>query len=352
MDSTTDIFISYRRADGRDIARTIQLALRNAGKYNVFFDSRPLRDGVFNDKIYTAIDQCRVFVLVLSPDSLTRCAADGDWVAIEINRAKEAGCTIIPLAIDSNYDKWPADLPESLHFLKTIQQTKLLTDEYFDESISRLLQRIAAAPPKKITVVPENDTAATSADDRLMEALLIHIEACRHAVDSDGSGAIRLLEKSAAMGFGDSLSMLGMIYENGKFGITPDLEKAFELYSAAASKDSPGGWLGLAGLYRQGIGATGSAEYLDEQSANCKDIARELRNARELKIDLSATNPNHRREVSPEFRWVIVDRQQKVLDRGTGNRLSKMLRHVDALHGQFFIHGFDGDSFRQGHFLK
>ena len=163
MDSTTDIFISYRRADGRDIARTIQLALRNAGKYNVFFDYSSLRDGVFNDKIYTAIDQCRVFVLVLSPDSLTRCAADGDWVAIEINRAKEAGCTIIPLAIDSNYDKWPADLPESLHFLKTIQQTKLLTDEYFDESISRLLQRIAAAPPKKITVVPENDTAAASA---------------------------------------------------------------------------------------------------------------------------------------------------------------------------------------------
>lgn len=352
MDSPTDIFISYRRADGRDVARTVQLALRNAGKYNVFFDYSSLRDGVFNDKIYTAIDQCRVFVLVLSPDSLTRCAADGDWVAIEINRARKAGCTIIPLAVDSNYDKWPADLPENLHFLKTIQQTKLLTDEYFDESISRLLQRIAAAPPKKTTAAAENNASATAADDRLMEALLIHIEGCRHAVGSDGAGAIRLLEKSAAMGFGDSLSMLGMIYERGKFGITADLGKALELYGAAASKDSPGGWLGLAGLYRQGIGATGSAEYLDEQSANCKDIARELRDARELKIDLSAMNPNSRMEVSPEFRWVIVDGQQQVIDRGTGNSLSKTLRKLSGLHGRFFIYGFDGDSYRQGPFIK
>ena len=69
----TDIFISYRRSDGRDVARTVQLALKSAKAGNVFFDYSSLRDGVFNEKIYQAIDQCRVFVLVLSPDSMTRC---------------------------------------------------------------------------------------------------------------------------------------------------------------------------------------------------------------------------------------------------------------------------------------
>lgn len=81
-------------------------------------------------------------------------------------------------------------------------------------------------------------------------------------------------------------------------------------------------------------------------------MARELRDARELKIDLSAMSPNSRMEVSPEFRWVIVDGQQQVIDRGTGNSLSKMLRKLSGLHGRFFIYGFDGDSYRQGHFIK
>lgn len=43
-----DIFISYRRVDGRDYARNIMQALKIVGYPKVFFDYNSLRDGVFN----------------------------------------------------------------------------------------------------------------------------------------------------------------------------------------------------------------------------------------------------------------------------------------------------------------
>lgn len=143
-----DIFISYRRSDGRDIARTIQQALLAKGYDNIFFDYSSLRDGVFNEQIIDAIECCKDYIVVLSRDSLSRCAIAGDWVAREMEAAISAGCHIIPVAIDVNYDMFPENLPDQLKAIENIQQTKLLTNEYFDDSINRLTQRLLSKPDK------------------------------------------------------------------------------------------------------------------------------------------------------------------------------------------------------------
>lgn len=142
----TDIFISYRRVDGREHARTIQLALGKEGYQNVFFDYDSMRDGMFNDQILTAISHCKDFILILSPQSMIRCANEGDWVAREIQAAIESGCKIIPVQINDPFTNWPADLPRKFNFIKQIEFLTLRTDEYFDASIKRLVSWLDSKP--------------------------------------------------------------------------------------------------------------------------------------------------------------------------------------------------------------
>ena len=142
----TDIFISYRRVDGREHARTIQLALGKEGFQNVFFDYDSMRDGMFNDQILTAISHCKDFILILSPQSMIRCANEGDWVAREIQAAIESGCKIIPVQINDPFTNWPADLPRKFNFIKQIEFLTLRTDEYFDASIKRLVSWLDSKP--------------------------------------------------------------------------------------------------------------------------------------------------------------------------------------------------------------
>ena len=138
--TSCDIFISYRRHLGRDIARSVQLKLQLLGYTNVFFDYESIRDGVFNTQIIDAIYSCKDFLLLLSPESMERCSNRGDWVAREIRTALKYDRKIIPLVLESDF-KWPQSFPSDLAPVKSIQFHKLLYDEYFDDSIRKLSQR-------------------------------------------------------------------------------------------------------------------------------------------------------------------------------------------------------------------
>ena len=139
--TSCDIFISYRRHLGRDIARSVQLKLQLLGYTNVFFDYESIRDGVFNTQIIDAIYSCKDFLLLLSPESMERCSNRGDWVAREIRTALKYDRKIIPLVLESDF-KWPQSFPSDLAPVKSIQFHKLLYDEYFDDSIRKLSQRL------------------------------------------------------------------------------------------------------------------------------------------------------------------------------------------------------------------
>lgn len=144
----TDIFISYRRVDGRDIARSIQLALGNAGFDRVFFDYSSMREGMFNEQIITAINNSNDYILVLSPQSMLRCGDPEDWVAKELQTAIDAGCKIIPVQINEQFDAWPPDFPKKFNFIKQLEFLTLRTDEFFPDSIRRLIGWLDSKPTK------------------------------------------------------------------------------------------------------------------------------------------------------------------------------------------------------------
>lgn len=138
-----DIFISYRRVDGRDYARNIMQALKIVGYPKVFFDYNSLRDGVFNTQILDAIYSCKDFILVISPLALKNCGREGDWVTREIRTAIKYHKKIIPIIIEDTFHGWPEDFPNDLSPIKDIQFHKLMTDEYFEDSIEKLTKRLS-----------------------------------------------------------------------------------------------------------------------------------------------------------------------------------------------------------------
>ena len=142
----TDIFISYRRIDGRDVARTIEQALKFANYKNVFFDYTSIQDGNFNLKILDAIYSCKDFILVLSPMAMKRCSKKGDWVAREIRTALKYKSHIIPVVIEdskgSTVWSWPRNLPKDLEELKNIEQLPFQMGTYFPDAMRNLINRL------------------------------------------------------------------------------------------------------------------------------------------------------------------------------------------------------------------
>lgn len=137
-----DIFISYRRIDGRDHARNIQQALKAHGYKDIFFDYDSIQKGEFTNRIIDAIYSCTDFILVLSPKSMKRCVKKGDPVANEIRTAVKYNKKIIPVTIDGKEVKWPRSFPEELKFIKGLQFHDHKSDSYFEHSIDELCEKL------------------------------------------------------------------------------------------------------------------------------------------------------------------------------------------------------------------
>ena len=119
-DTNYDVFISYRRSTGEDLAARICEHLRKGG-FNPFIDFESLRSGKFNEQLYQYIDNAPNFVLILSKNALDRCINEDDWVRLEIERALSGNKNIVPVCTKDfvmNTEK----LPESLSELPLYQQ--------------------------------------------------------------------------------------------------------------------------------------------------------------------------------------------------------------------------------------
>lgn len=108
-----DIFISYRRIGGAQYARTLQLMLEKKG-YKVFLDYDELKDEEFSPQIEAAIRNSTIYMIVLTKDSMARCANEGDWVRREIEIALDNGNKIIPVNPDGTFDGIPDNVPQKI----------------------------------------------------------------------------------------------------------------------------------------------------------------------------------------------------------------------------------------------
>ena len=152
------IFISYRRTGGEDLAGRISDTLKRMG-YRVFYDVDSMRSGKFNQQIYDAIDSATDVLVILPPNSLERCKDPGDWVRLEIEHAIRKGKNIIPVMM--NGFTFPGDLPESMASLPDYEGVNHYS-EYFSAAIDRIKVLLHSKPAGNgpIPGDPESDFSA------------------------------------------------------------------------------------------------------------------------------------------------------------------------------------------------
>ena len=116
LEKNIDIFISYRRANGAQLASLLKVHLE-LQKLSVFLDVSGLEAGKFDASLLQHIQQSRNFLLVCTPGAFERCRGDDemkDWIHKEVACALNSECNIIPV-LDSNFIMPKPDcLPESM----------------------------------------------------------------------------------------------------------------------------------------------------------------------------------------------------------------------------------------------
>ncbi|KAM4821929.1 NAD(+) hydrolase SARM1 isoform X2 [Urocitellus parryii] len=135
-----DVFISYRRNSGSQLASLLKVHLQLHG-FSVFIDVEKLEAGKFEDKLIQSVMNARNFVLVLSPGALDKCMLDHDckdWVHKEIVTALSCGKNIVPV-IDGFEWPEPQALPEDMQAVLTFNGIKW-SHEYQEATIEKIIR--------------------------------------------------------------------------------------------------------------------------------------------------------------------------------------------------------------------
>lgn len=130
------IFISYRRDGGVMAAKLLCETLKNRG-YTVFFDYESLRSGPFDVRLFSEIEGCNDFLLVLPAGGLDRCTSEEDWVRKEIRHALLHEKNVIPVLLDGFEFPAPIRLPVDIRAITTCNGVSLRMD-YFEAVIDKI----------------------------------------------------------------------------------------------------------------------------------------------------------------------------------------------------------------------
>jgi hypothetical protein len=131
-----DIFISYSRRDQEFVARLASDLDRHVA--GVWFDQSTIQVGQkWHDEIMEGIHDCRVFILVLSPD-----AAESRYVQEEVNKALELGKPIIPVLYRSG--EWTGEFAALVRDVQTLDLRSGSYTDNFQKLVDGLVEAGAA----------------------------------------------------------------------------------------------------------------------------------------------------------------------------------------------------------------
>lgn len=134
------IFLSYRRDDGKELARLIKESLAAKG-YRVFLDMDELQDGVFDERILSAIEEAPIYMILMTEHCFDRCCNTNDWVRQEMEHAIRKKKIIVPLNPDKQFWGYPDTMPSPLkEAFSAHQYSAIDTGPLYQESINKLVK--------------------------------------------------------------------------------------------------------------------------------------------------------------------------------------------------------------------
>lgn len=117
------LFISYAHTDRWQVNQIVSVL--KSGGHDPWFDEQLLPGDDWKKRLLTAIQDCEIFVYVLSPESV-----ESEWCQWEFARAIELDKAVLPILIQS-----PIDLPDLIAQRQYVDFSKGMTPE----SVSRLM---------------------------------------------------------------------------------------------------------------------------------------------------------------------------------------------------------------------
>lgn len=157
-----DIFISYRRDGGIDIARNFWNALKERDYYS-FFDLDAIRSGEFPLIIYENILKSDNFMIILSKNSLDRCiSSDDDWVRKELSKALELEKNIIPI-ICKGFE-FPNNLPKDIEKIADIQAVTY-DGVNFADALNKVISRLLDDKGESLKLTKNRNISNTFYED-------------------------------------------------------------------------------------------------------------------------------------------------------------------------------------------
>ena len=138
----TNIFISYGRKDGRDLALQLRDDLAGMG-YSIWLDTDEIAGGAsWSRKIEEAIEHCHVTLALMSHSSY-----ESQWCRAEQLRSLRKGKRVIPLLVQAD-----AEIPLQLEHLNYLNFSDAAQ---YDRMLRDLLSDISAGQAFQQPVVPD-----------------------------------------------------------------------------------------------------------------------------------------------------------------------------------------------------
>lgn len=129
LDKNLDVFISYRRSNGSQLASLLKVHLE-VRNFTVFLDIGGLGAGKFDNNLLQSIRSAKNFILVCTAGAMDRCVGDyeqKDWIHKEIYCALQSQCNIIPV-FDSFVMPEPDSLPETMRPITSYNGVRWIHD--------------------------------------------------------------------------------------------------------------------------------------------------------------------------------------------------------------------------------
>jgi len=147
-----DIFISYRRDGGEDMAMFLYERLTALG-YGVFIDVKELKSGKFDEGLLTEIESCKDFIVICSKNCFDRCKNESDWLRREIAYALKCKKNIIPLTL-RGFDDFPSDLPADIEEIRHYNGIEIII-RFFGAAMDILVgEFLTAKPAPALKIIP------------------------------------------------------------------------------------------------------------------------------------------------------------------------------------------------------
>lgn len=143
MSDINSIYITCRYSNdgsGMHIARAIKQQLELIGyKERVYFDD--IGNDSIEQRAFDVIAKAKVFICVLTADSMDKCASPIDRLRMEIIQAKHCGLKMIFINPNGDFkDNYPAGFPNELAFVKSLHHITVHMDSSFERDVAGIAE--------------------------------------------------------------------------------------------------------------------------------------------------------------------------------------------------------------------